>query len=224
MVINPKHLSCSWITQLPKQKTFVLKVHKTFSLHNLQITPTTLANPHYIATCIKQFLKAYNLHDACVTIALTAPHITQQFVTLPHASPDPQEFNATNSKQALWDYHYLYPTDNNKHVFYTCSISQPLLLQYKLLATQAHINLVTITSQNNALLNVYRYFYGPAFRASQLAVDMIKYDNNIELFFNSEAVKRIISIPPSIHQSSNNTQENLAILTSCGLFISERTL
>lgn len=217
-VINTDQLSCAWITRSNKQTPLILRAYKKFPLTNFEITPTSIASPYAIASHIKQFLKNYNMLDAEVTLSIAQSHNTQHIATLSHANPQLNEFLIQGQKHALWDYQYLYPTETNQHVFYVCSINQSLLLQYKLIAIQTNINLVAITTQYAALLTLYSYMYGAAFRRSQLALDMVKYNNKIEHLFNLEMVKRIITY--SDHHT-DDLRDTLNILTSCGLYISE---
>jgi hypothetical protein len=108
----------------------------------------------------------------------------------------------------------MYPNDHGQFIFYLYSVPRALLLQYKLLAIAAHLNLITITTKRMALLNAYKHIFGAAFRRSQFGIDMIKHHNKIEELISTPILQRIVTIPPTI----SATDECVHLATAYGLF------
>jgi hypothetical protein len=213
--IRPDKVVCCWVQRSGKRALLQVKAYKSFKIDAMAVTPYTIASPTALERCMKQFLIAHNLHDARINIVLDVPHVEQNIVTVPHATPSPATLRIPGKKQIVWDYYYMYPTESNKHAFYTCAIDQALLLQYKLMAVrmQAYVNI--ITTQYTALLAAYRHMYGAAFRASQLAVDMHKHGNQVERLFTPEMARRIVTLPAE----SDLQTDGIDILSACGLFV-----
>jgi len=224
IIIDQHYITCAWLEQPVHradpptrgrashssphnsnyyQAPFIIKAYEKKAL-DAPNSPDCLFNPTAMGTTIAQFIKTHipnqPLKHTILSCAFTPVLITERLVKLNHATPSPADFPRHHSSHAIaqnaaWDYHYLYPTDTHEYVFYTCGIAQPLLLQYKLLAIKHKLDLYITTSQTAALLQLYRYTHGAAFRSSQLGIDMQRAHNNPELLFSDELVRRVISIP-----------------------------
>jgi len=217
ITIQPHHLTCSWIQPSHKKTPLLLRAYKRFNLQNLELEKLTLFNPTRIKQCITTFLTTHQLDNAFIAYSLSGPTITEQFISLQTASPTPDNFPAQKTKNYLWGYEYIYPRDH-QFIFYVYRISRTTLLQYKLLAITAHLNVTAIIPQRSVLLSLYKFLYGKTFRQAQLAIDMIRHHNMIEYLFTPDLLARIISISPPIQ---NITEEMPYLLTACGLFVSE---
>jgi hypothetical protein len=222
IIATPEQLVCCSLKQSNKRAPFLLTGYQRIPLHKMELAANALFNPTAIAQHIKIFLSDYNHQNAFVSLAITSPHINEQYIVLPHASPTPDQFDLPHKKHVIWDYQYLYPNEEGKFVFYVCSMQRPLLLQYQLLAHNARINLTDITTQHIATLQLYRYFYGPAFRQTQLAVDISKYNNDLSQFFTRDALARILHIPT--HITIDPQIEKPFLLPACGLFVTQKEL
>ncbi len=197
-----------------------MRAYKQIIFDDLTYTQKNIANPTIIAQQINHFLTQHKLQNAYAIFGLTHPHIQQKYITRAHATPKPSSFLPINKKHKLLKYEYVYPLDTHEHVFYTCSINQPLLLQYKLLATHIKAHILAISTKDSALLNLYRHIYGRAFRKTQLALDMKQCNNNPDQLLPKETIRRIVQMPSTI--STHNEQENLFLLISAGLFFQEQ--
>jgi len=220
ITIQPHYLSCSWIQRSSKKAPLLLRAYKRFGLQNLELEKLTLFNPTSIKKYITTFLSTHQLHNAFVTCSLSGPNITEQFIPLQTANPTSDDFSMQKAENILWEYEYIYPRDH-QFIFYVYSISRAILLQYQLLFTAAHLNIIAIIPQRRVLLSLYKFLYGVAFRQAQLAVDMTRYHNMIEYFFTSDLLARIISISPNIQIGA---KEIPYLLIACGLFVSEEAI
>lgn len=219
-VLSPHSLTYGWLKQSQKTRMLTLCAYKKTIL-NGDVDAQVFFNPTSIGTALSSFLKEYNIPNPTVSCAFTSPLVTERLTTKAHATPHPGTLIMPHTQHTLWDYQYMYPTDTNEYVFYICAVTQPFLLQYKLMAIKHQLHLLTTTSQTAALLQLYRFVYADAFRSTQLGFDMKRCNNNPELLFSSEMLNRIITIPP--HIPITISQEKSALLTMCGLFVSERT-
>jgi len=216
----PDALVCSWI-QKTKTGTapLVLRAYQHYPLTNLELENLIPFNPTVIKKCIISFLREHGLQNAFVTFCLCNDSgVMEKFVAMPISTPHRSDFGIAQSSNMLWEYRYLYPNDHGQYVFYVYSIPRSLILQYQLLAVAAQCNLITITTQTMALLDAYKTIFGVAFRRSQLAVDMMRYDNNVEQLISVDALRRMMSIPAGI----NTIDERLPIAAACGLMCVER--
>jgi len=214
--LSPEKLTCSWIAREPKKKSFVLKAFKSMRFEHREYEQSILFSPMRIGNWISAFLSMYNLQHALVTISIAGPHIVESIVDLPIASPKPTDFPFFKLQSLLWDYRYLYTKDNSRSAFYLCGIPQHILFQYKLLAIQASLNIITITTHRMALFYLYHYTKGPTFRASQLAQDMQMHNNQLDSYFSSDMLHRIVSVSPAV--STDFTQHSAHLAAAIGLF------
>jgi hypothetical protein len=116
----------------------------------------------------------------------------ESLVNLPVSSPNSTDFPFPKLQSLLWDYRYLYPSDNARFTFYVCGVPRQLLFQYQLLAVQYALNLVAITTERMALFHLYRHIKGPAFRVGQLAQDMKGHGNQLNTFFSQDMLRRVV--------------------------------
>ena len=219
ITICPQYLTCSWIKSSNKQAPLQLCAYERFDLDHLELEKLIVFNPTAIKKHINTFTKKHRLHNAPIACALAGPQVSERLLTLNTLTPQPEQVVTARSPHMRWEYRYLYPHDNGNFVFYRCGIPQPLLLQYKLLATRANLNLLTLTTERMALLTLYKYLYGSAFRQSQLAVHMMQRNNMIEQLFSPETLARILHVPDK--NTTLQSKELLPLLSSCGLFVSE---
>jgi hypothetical protein len=229
---SPEALVCSWIESsfaplsLRLQRTrkatedgpLVLRAYKRFPLNNLELEKLILFNPTIIKEYICSFLEEHNLSDAFIAFILHGPTVVEQFVAMPTSTPHYADFGITNKTHSLlWEYRYLYSNDHGQFVFYVYTIPRPIILQYQLLAIAARCNLITMTTRTTMLLSAYKNIFGVVFRRSQLAVDMMRCNNNIEDIITIDTLNRIVNFAGVCTAS-----ERLYCATALGLFCSER--
>lgn len=216
IALNDATLTCSWIQPAHRKAPNVLKAYASHSLPHFDYTHAIVFNPTYIKECIQQFILNNKLEDAYSIMSVSGKNIIEAVTTLPVASPQPQDFAFPKLRNLLWDYQYLYPTNNEQFAFYVCGITQPLLMQYQLMATVLPMNLIVITTERMALLTLYKHQWGAIFRHTQLARDMVQHNNDIHSLFTTETIRRNLSIKPSL--CIDIEQEKRALLASLGLF------
>ncbi|MCA9770519.1 hypothetical protein KC460_04080 [Candidatus Dependentiae bacterium] len=213
---SQEYLCLAWISR--KNKIPTLTSYRKIHCTHLELHEGTLYNPTALGHYISQFLQKYTLHKAFVNMWLTGNYIHEQLIKTANAHPTTIELG-TNMQKSIWDFQYVYPTDNGHFVFYVTGIPKEILFQYQLLAVTNHINLITITTYHHALLHLYHFIQGAAFRHSQLAHDIQQHGNRIEFLFTPETILRVIRIHPGL--SIDITKEFSWLLGITGLYIME---
>ena len=214
--LNDTALTCSWIQSTKNSTPTMLKAYASYPLNNLEYHNALVFNPTYLTHCIQNFIHQNHLEHAYCMLSISGKSIVEAITTLPIASPQPTDFSFTKLRNLLWDYRYLYPNNNDQFDFYVCGITQSLLVQYQLMAIALPVNLLVITTELMALLNLYKRQYGPTFRHSQLARDMMRHNNDIHQLFTLDTIRRNLAIKPSL--SIDIEQEKLGLLLALGLF------
>ena len=213
---SPNNLALSYIQKTDASSTpYALRAYKHVPLDNLELENLVLYNPSKIKDVVSGFLNEHRKTNSFIAFSLQGPAITEKLVHSPSSTFNAHNANTHDRGFIERGYQYLYPHDNGTFVFYTYAVARSLLLQYKLFAIATRLNLLTITTQRMALLNIYKHIFGPAFRSTQLAVDMHLHNNMIEHLITPDSLKRILKIEPSI----SNTDDLLLLATACGLFI-----
>lgn len=220
ITFQPQHLCCSWITQTHGRAPLSLRAYQRFPLQQLELERLTIFNPTRIKKKIATFLHKHKLSHAFIIFGLNGPELKEKIVTLDTASPTRDDFVLPTTKDLLWDFCYLYPKGDGKFIFYVYGIPQYLLFQYQLLAITAQLNVIKITPLRMALLHMYKFIYGPAFRTGQLAQDMLRHNNIIENVFSKDMISRIVEVPVNLEKQN----ELPYVLQSCSLFVSERSI
>ena len=219
VLFSPEAVVCSWIEADHGVNALTLRAYKRYPLNNLELTHLTLFNPVLIKKYISSFLQQHNLVNAFVIFILHGPSLVEQFIAMPTSTPHRADFGIANNASVLWEYRYVYSNDQGQYVFYVYSVPQSLILQYKLLAIATQCNLITITTQTMALLSAYKNIFGAAYRRSQLAVDMMRCNNNVIEIITADALRRMVSGTSSIE-----TADYLSYAAAAGAFCSERLL
>lgn len=166
---------------------------------------------------ITTFLNTHNQQNAFISFCLSDPAVTQRYVTLPKNKPKRSDFTTHDPNTYAWNYQRIYQYDGQS-TFYLYSLPKTLILQHQLLAIGLRLNLTRITTTESALFYLYKYIHNSAFRQAQLAVDMIKHHNKLDLLVSLDNIRRVIQLPTGF----TIEQELLPIATACGLFIIEK--
>jgi len=224
--LSPHRLSCCWFEQTKNQSSCYLKGYQITELDNLELERLIIFNPSRISTLIQHFVSTHQLKNAFVLFCLSGPSVIGQFISFNTATPDPEQFASHNKNKSIqdkptwdkliWDYVYLYPTDNGQFMFYAAGIKRELIFQYQLLALRNNLNLITITPAAIALLGLYKHSKGSQFRHSQLGIELAQYNNRIEQLFDSVSLNTLIKENPDINIHTKDIQ---CILPSLGLFL-----
>jgi len=224
IILHTDQLIINWIKPHKKSSTykglpsFELKAHQAITLETTACNQAQIFNLTVLKTHINTFLKTHKIKNAPVAMALSMHDVIEQFVASAIATPDKNNFTFLSSGNLVWDYLYLYPHDDGTFTFYVCGIKQEQLLQYKLLAISANLQLKALLTSRMALLQLYRLVQGPAFRHSQLAVTMQRNNNNIDQLLGTEVIHRLLTIGKNI--SINFSQQAPHLRTSLGLVLS----
>jgi hypothetical protein len=216
----PHAMTCSIIERAKTAAPFVVQAYERFELRNLELENLIIFNPTNIKRLVHTFLKKYRVEHAFVACSLRGPQLFEHYVTLQSQKPKSSDFMMPELKKLAWDFEYIYPTDHGKSVFYVTGLPHALIAQYQLFAINAQLHMTKLIPESMALLQVYRYQRGTAFRRTQLALDMRQHHNIIEYLFNKDTLGRILHIPN--HVALDRMREIGPLLTACGLFISER--
>ncbi|HEX4068691.1 MAG TPA: hypothetical protein VHX42_01210 [Candidatus Babeliales bacterium] len=227
---TPDLLTCVWIDSSARPecpagvyRRVAVRAFKSYPLHNGELENLTLFNPTIIKKYIISFLCEHNLQDAFVAFVLHGSAVQEQFVAMPSSTPHRADFMISNSAHVMWEYRYVYQNDHGQFVFYVYSVPRSVLLQYKLLAIAAQCNLITMTTQTMALLSAYQHMFGSAFRRSQLAVDMMRCNNNISDLITVDAVRRMVNMDGlNLHALSAELLTKVG--GAAGLFCSENNI
>lgn len=218
ITFSSQAITCSWIQKTTKGAApLILRAYKRYSLNNFELYNLIPFNPTIIKKYILSFLHQYHLRNVFILFCLDGPIVVEQFVSMSTSAIHRTDFAIPNISSAQWEYRYIYPNDG-QYVFYVYAIPRSLILQYELLTMSMQCNVVTITTKTAALLAAYKNIFGTAFRKSQLAMDMMKYDNNVEDLVSADALRRTIMIDNSIDIKN----EKIFIAAACGLFCAER--
>lgn len=203
---------CSWIQKTKTASApLILRAYQHYSLHNLECVRLIPFNFIEIKKHIHFFLSRYGLQNAFIVFCLDG--IAEKYVTLPTSTPHRTDFDMPKNNSIQWEYRYLYSDHDGQHIFYVYTVPQSLILQYKLLAIALQCNLIGITTKTAALLDAYKHIFGTAFRKSQLAVDMMRHDNDIRALITDDAVRRMVSFSSDVIKGEYST-----IAAACGMF------
>lgn len=221
VALHTTHMTCMWIQQAA-HGYYRLRAHRVYMCQQYQIGRGILFNTTWIGSCITSFLKAYRLQHAFITFMPDATSVTHGFVACATSHPASLEFDPYRTKDTMHAYHYLYPNEEHRFVFYWYRIAHTLLMQYSCIIIRELFNCIAITPRFCALLAAYTMIQGVAFRPSQLALDMQKVNNRISLYFTKDMINRCVQ---GIDMSIQNEHEQLLdIISACGLLYMQREL
>jgi hypothetical protein len=177
LTIDSSNATFGWITQSKKQPT--LKAYKTIAWEK---------SNHILTHALDNFVQEHQLHNALLAVALANPLIHEQLVRVSTASPSAHELASGQLKRMLWDYRYLHTLDDGQSLFYVCGIARPLLFSHQLIAQQTALHLLNMTSGYMALINAYAKIFSAAFRQSQLALDLLAHEYQLEKSISVDSI------------------------------------
>lgn len=210
ILIDASHATCAWISPTSK-KQLSLKAYKTITWENSSLV---------LAHELVNFVSEYKLQNALLNIALATPLIYEQLLRLSTASPTINDFANPMLKKMVWDYRYLHTLDDGQSLFYVCGVSRPVLFAHQLLAQKTSLNMMNITSSYMALIQAYRTLFGPTFRRSQMALDLMAHQYALEKSINIDSIARLLTISPALN--IDIPEHKISLLTMIGLFNQER--
>lgn len=217
IVFDETHLACVYASSTAQGVR--LNAYHAYPLAKDSIINGILNNPTLCDTHITHFFKQYVKKNVRVSYILPSTAVSEQFITCQTAHPKmPELFGITHIHPGM-HYRYMYPDDHG-FIFYTCELAQPLGFQYQLMGLRNNLNLTTITSSTNALINLYYHLYKSAFRPAQFAHDMKRVHNNLLLLFSSDLLARILHMPPSHTMPISNHDRDI-LLKACGLLVAK---
>jgi hypothetical protein len=210
LTIDASNATLAWLTE-SSQKQCTLKAYTTIAWDK---------SNHILAKELYYFVQKNRLQNALMNIALATPLIHEQLVRLSTASPQVGQLGSSMLKRMLWDYRYLHTLDDGQSLFYVCGITRHILFFYLLLAQQSNLHLMNITSGYMALINMYAKIYGPAFRRSQLALDLLAHDYQLEKSITLDSIARLLYVDPAL--TIDIDEQKIPLITTIGLFNQER--
>ncbi len=221
--LQPDTIVCSWITTANKiAPTYSLRGYQRTTLANFSCAQGILFNPTTIITTITTFLQQHSLEQSFIALSTCGSGITEFILDMPQASPAHTDFPLQKLHKLVWDYRYLYPKDNAHYAVYVCGMSRQLRAQYTLLAFNASLNTILLTTEFMALLEVYRQMYGSAFRRAQLARDMQRHNNQLLNVLQADTLRRMVTVDPAL--SISLEQELPWLFTALGLYVTGKNL
>lgn len=195
-----------------------LELHAWRTIANDQLTiDSIIFNPTRLAQQINSFARIYHVENACATLCIGGPGMFERLVAMDTAHAQPHDFSYLKISKLSTDYQYLYANEQGKFVFYLAGIAKEIAFQYQMLMARTSLRLVALTSQSDALLCLYRNFYGSAFRQTQLARDIEQCERKLEKLFTHDMLHRLIAI-----RADYRPQEFTTLLTMTGLHLSQQ--
>ena len=219
IIFSLQDITCCWIEKTSGAAApFLLRAYKKYSLFDYELEKLILFNPSRIKKYIQSFLDLYGLQNAFVAFCFDGPSIIDHYIPMTTSTPSRKDFSISQSHALLWQYSYLYQNDHGQYVFYVYAVPRLVVLQYQLLGIALRCNLLVMTSKKAALLEAYKHIFGTAFRKTQLALDMMRFDNDLEGILSIDLIKRVVSVP--LHCSAQADYSAIAI--AYGMLNSER--
>lgn len=192
IIVDSSHIYLGVIKANASRNTpFVLHAYRVISIQNAALD-TYIYNISFVEKQIKAFIANYNLENAFFTLCITGSKIEERLVRLKKTTPSYADFIHLGLQKFVWDFTYLYTSEQEESVFAVSGIQRELLFQYQFLALKLGINLVTITTPMHPLLHLYRYVQGGAFRQAKLGVDMQAHNHQLESYFTHTMYNRIV--------------------------------
>lgn len=219
VALHTTHIMCIWMQRIAHGR-YRMRAYRTYLCQRHEIGRGILFNTTWVGRCVQSFLKAYHLQYAFIALMPDSTSVTHGFVACAQAHPSPEEFAPYCTRETVHAYHYLYPNEDHRFVFYWYRIAHTLLMQYKMISIREAFNCIRITPRFCGLIASYTMIQGAAFRPSQLALDMYKMNNRISLYFTRDMVSRCVQ---GIDTALRDNQEALLdIIAACGLLYTEK--
>lgn len=205
-------VTCCWMEKSTTSSApLIMRAYQRYPLDNLESIELMIFNPTFIKKCVHAFLHKHRLHNSFIVFCLD--DVAERYIALPTSTPHISDFDIPKTSMMHWEYRYLYSDHDGHYTFYIYAVPRSLILQYELLAIALSCNLIGITTKTAALLSSYKNIFGVAFRKSQLALDMMRYNNEIEKVITPDAVRRMVSFSGDIPHEHYNT-----VAAACGIF------
>lgn len=213
-------LACAWLRPSTKSLMYELKAYKRVCLNRFEAAGGYIHNPTLLGQHISSFFEKHKLEGSYVSLGIQGTALHEGIIYLPTGNPDPCDIIVPKKQQHVWMYRYLYPDENGHAAFYVCSISQSLLLQYKLLAFRQRLNLLSITTVSMAYVHAYAHAYGNAFRHSQLGQDLERHHHQFNAIVPGDIIRRRLKVSAPYAYALEHELSTLTPLL--GLAVSER--
>lgn len=211
LILDGNSMSIGWVNARDRYPC-ALQAYQSYSLDTMH---SPLINKY-----VAQFIADHNLSRAMMRVTLAHPFIYEQFVRLCKTNLSDADLGTPELKQMLWDYRYIHTLDDGNHLFYVCAIKRAGLFAQQLLAHRVGCHLQTITTEYMAIAQAYRALFGPAFRQSHIAIQMLKHHYHLHQSMSADSVARLLHIAPHLTIDINAHKKSL--LAMIGLCYQER--
>lgn len=211
--IDQETFSIGWLSA-DKRQVARLNAYHT---HEFQMLTHAL-----LCHTLETFIAKYRLSGALLSISVSSPFIYEELIQISHAHATSTDFQTSALTKLLWDFRYLHPLSDGNHLFYVCGINRPTLFSYQLLATQNRLHIVSISSWYNTLMQAYKTIFGPAFRTSQLAMDMEQTKYQLHDRLTTDSISRLLQVGSDL--IIDKEKEKKALISMIGLYYQERAL
>lgn len=213
ITIDQSSFALGWLSSYKKEFA-QLQAYQRYEFQTLTHTQ--------LSSALALFVAHYQLTGALLSISMSTPFMYEQLVRLSYAHASANDFHGIPLSQLLWDFRYLHPLSSGDHLFYVCGINRPTLFRYQLLSTQNNLHSISISSWYNALIQAYKTIFGPAFRISQLAIDMEQSNYHLEERLHIDSISRLLHINPQL--DIDREKEKKSLIAMIGLYYQERSL
>lgn len=183
----------------------------------LEFEKSIVFNPTKISANIKKFIKNNNIKNPFVSMSISGPNIFEKIVTLPKSFAKKEDFKIADVKNLNWNHTYLCPSLKGGFDFYICGMKREHLFQYKLLALWAGAKLAFVTTEQAALISLYKHLEGQNFIQSQFSVDLSQNGYDMQSIFTPKLITKNFNIAKELNINVKKETKNLA--TSIGLFL-----
>jgi len=219
LALTPQQIVCLWAKK--NSEAVEVKAYERKKFGHLEFEKSMVFNPSKIGAIIDQFIKKNQIIKPFVSLAATGPYVFEKIITIPTSSPEKKDIQIKELKNHHSQHVYVGPSPKSGFNFYICGIKQPMLFQYKLLAIRSGFNLISLTTQKAAHIQLYKYLKKENFSHSQLAIDLSKSHYDTQSIIDK---KRFLRTIDTNTLEINQEEEYPFLITNIGLFLLGNTI
>lgn len=188
ILLHPDHVSCYWITKNKNREACI----EAFQQYDIPfLSDDIIYNPTFLQQIITTFIKEHNLQYAYCHYVLHKPFIHEQLVSHTNSYAKLKDLTNQHNAHITYDYSYIGPYED-RFLFYLCSISQPLLLQLKMLHMRMPLYLQTVYSSLTTQCNLYTHVHRSRYNQTQLIQAIDQEEISIKDLFSLELLQKYI--------------------------------
>ena len=213
LTASPNLLTCSWLER--NKKDILLRAYEVYETNSLLVSSAIFNQSQHVAF-LRRFLEKNKIKNADSALCLKGFPVAEEIVKLSNAFPKASDFGAhipqTSSKN--FAYRYLFPVENNHFAFYVCTIPHYMLFQYQLCTLMAGLQLRGITTEFDALAQVYNRMQGHVKRQQDMATHMREVPY-FSALVSPQLCAQVVRFAPGL--TLDLRTQAASIMQSCGL-------